>query len=109
MNTRVQQMKDALRINKYPLCIEKFKIANETLAETEGMPQILRRAHIHANVLDNMTIFIEDGDLIAGSGASKPFGIEIDYEYGTWTRDEIESLKANSILFHLKTRRNCIN
>lgn len=94
MNTRVQQMKDALRINKYPLCIEKFKIANETLAETEGMPQILRRAHIHANVLDNMTIFIEDGDLIAGSGASKPFGIEIDYEYGTWTRDEIESLKS---------------
>ena len=94
MNERIQKMKDALRINKYPLCIEKFKIANETLKKTEGMPQILRRAHIHANVLDKMTIFIEEDDLIAGSGASKPFGMEIDYEYGTWTKDEIESLKS---------------
>lgn len=94
MNERIRKMKESLRINKYPLCIEKFRIANETLRNTEGQPQILRRAQIHANILDQMPIFIEAGDLIAGAGASRPFGMEIDYEYGTWTKDEIESLKS---------------
>ncbi|AOT69821.1 pyruvate formate lyase family protein [Geosporobacter ferrireducens] len=94
MNDRVKRMKDRLRINRYPLCIEKFRIANETLEVTEGMPQIIRRAKIHANVLENITIFIEEDDLIAGAGASKPFGLEIDYEYGIWTPDEVEALKS---------------
>lgn len=94
MNERVKRMKERLRINKYPLCIEKFRIANETLEATEGMPQILRRAQIHANILDNITIFIEEDDLLAGAGASRPFGLEIDYEYGIWTPDEVEALKS---------------
>lgn len=94
MNDRIKRMKERLRVNKYPLCIEKFRIANETLKATEGMPQLLRRAQIHANILDNITIFIEEDDLIAGAGASKPFGLEIDYEYGTWTKDEVEALKS---------------
>ena len=93
MNDRIKKMKEDLKIGKYPLCIAKFKIANETLKETTGMPQLLRRAHIHANLLDRMPIFIEDNDLIAGVGASRPFGIEIEYEYGTWTEDEVASLK----------------
>ncbi len=94
MNERILRMKERLRINKYPLCVEKFRIANETLKATEGKPQLIRRAQIHANVLDNITIFIEEDDLIAGAGASKPFGLEIDYEYGTWTKDEVEALKS---------------
>lgn len=94
MRDRVKRMKDRLRINKYPLCIEKFRIANETLNSTMGMHQILRRAKIHENILDSINIFIEEDDLIAGAGASKPFGLEIDYEYGTWTFDEVQSLKS---------------
>ncbi len=94
MNDRIMSLKERLRINKYPLCIEKFRIANETLKVTEGLPQILRRAQIHANILDNITIFIEKDDLLAGEGASKPFGLEIDYEYGIWTPDEVEALKS---------------
>ncbi len=94
MNERIKRMKERLRVNKYPLCIEKFRIANETLRDTENLPQLIRRAKILANVLDKITIFIEEDDLIAGSGASKPFGLEIDYEYGTWTKDEVEALKS---------------
>ncbi len=94
MNDRIKSLKERLRVNKYPLCIEKFRIANETLKVTEGLPQILRRAQIHANILDNITIFIENDDLLAGEGASKPFGLEIDYEYGIWTPDEVEALKS---------------
>ena len=95
MTDRVRKMKDALKINKYPLCIEQFKLAIESLDRTAGEPMLLRRAKLHAHILDNITIFIEDGDLICGSGASKPFGLEMQYEYGVWTKDEVESLKSD--------------
>lgn len=94
MTERVQRMKDALRISKYPLCVELFRLANESLEKTAGEPMILRRSKLHANILDNITIFIEPEDLLCGSGASKPFGLEMQYEYGVWTKDEVESLKS---------------
>ena len=94
MTDRVKRMKESLRVNKYPLCVELFRLANESLDETGGEPVLLRRSKLHAHILDNITIFIEPEDLICGSGASKPFGLEMQYEYGVWTRDEVESLKS---------------
>lgn len=94
MTDRVKRMKESLRINKYPLCVEQFRLANESLDETSGEPTLLRRAKLHAHVLDNISIFIEPDDLLCGSGASKPFGLEMQYEYGVWTKDEVESLKS---------------
>jgi formate C-acetyltransferase len=93
MNERVKRLKENLKVDKYPLCIEKFRIAARTLAETQGEPFVIRRAKIFANVLNNINIFIEDDEPFAGAGASKPFGMEMDYEYGTWTQDEVDSLK----------------
>ena len=94
MTDRVRRMKESLRINKYPLCVELFRLANESLDETGGEPMLLRRSKLHAHILDNITIFIEPEDLLCGSGASKPFGLEMQYEYGVWTKDEVESLKS---------------
>lgn len=94
MTDRVKRMKESLRISKYPLCVELFRLANESLEQTGGQPMLLRRSRLHANILDNITIFIEPDDLLCGSGASKPFGLEMQYEYGVWTKDEVESLKS---------------
>ena len=94
MTDRVKKMKESLRVNKYPLCVEQFRLANESLEMTGGEPMLIRRSKLHAYVLDNISIFIEDGDLLCGSGASKPFGLEMQYEYGVWTKEEVESLKS---------------
>ncbi len=94
MTDRVKRMKESLRVNKYPLCVEMFRLANESLDVTAGEPMLLRRSKLHAHILDNITIFIEPDDLLCGSGASKPFGLEMQYEYGVWTKDEVESLKS---------------
>jgi formate C-acetyltransferase len=94
MTKRVERMKKSLQISKYPLCVEQFRLANESLEQTCGEPMLLRRAKLHAHVLDNITIFIEENDLLCGSGASKPFGLEMQYEYGVWTKDEVQSLKS---------------
>ena len=84
---------DALRRDHHPICIEKLRIALRTMAATEGEPMILRRAKVFANVLREIPIFIEEDTLIAGSGASKPMGVEIDPEYFIWSQDEIDALK----------------
>ena len=82
MTDRVKRMKESLHISKYPLCVELFRLANESLEKTGGEPMLLRRSKLHANILGNITIFIEPDDLLCGSGASKPFGLEMQYEYG---------------------------
>lgn len=94
MKERVLRMKEKLNVSKYPLCIEKFRIATETLAQTEDESNVIRRAKILANILENITIFIDEDEPFVGAAASKPFGMEIDYEYGTWTQDEIDALKS---------------
>ena len=94
MTGRVERMKESLRVNKYPLCIQLFRLANESLDMTGGQSMLLRRSKLHAHILDNIDIFIEPEDLLCGAGASKPFGLEMQYEYGVWTKDEVESLKS---------------
>ncbi|RJX26976.1 MAG: formate C-acetyltransferase [Dethiobacter sp.] len=93
MNERIAKLKSNLQLESFPLCIEKFKLITQSLEETEGQPEILRRAKSLARVLDKITIFIEDGELIVGNAASKPMGLEIDHDYGPWSEEEIASLK----------------
>ena len=98
MNTRIQSLMAALQKDHLPICIEKLRIAMRTMAATEGEPMILRRAKVFANVLREIPIFIEEDTLIAGNGASKPMGLEIDPEYFTWSQDEIDALKGEGFL-----------
>lgn len=93
MDGRVEKLRNRLYVERYPLCIEKFRLITESFEMTEGEPEILRRARSLANVLENITIFIEEDELIVGNVASKPMGLEIDHDYGTWSKEEIDSLK----------------
>ena len=93
MNERVAKLKKRLEVEQYPLCIEKTRLITQSYLQTEGEPQIIRRARALANVLEKITIFIEDGELIVGNAASQPMGLEIDYDYGIWSQEEIDALK----------------
>ena len=94
MTERIARMKKALEVNKFPLCVERLKISMEALEKSEGLPVITQRARVNAAVLDKLPIHILPDELIVGAGASKPFGIEMEYEYGVWTKDEVASLKS---------------
>ena len=93
MNQRVKKLKEGLRVDRYPISCEKARLITESFKQTEGEPQIIRRAKALADVLDRMTIFIEDGELIVGNASSKPMGVEVDFDYGIWSREEIDWLK----------------
>jgi pyruvate formate-lyase/glycerol dehydratase family glycyl radical enzyme len=93
MNTRIQILRKSLEVERYPLCIEKSRLLTESFKRTEGEPMILRRAKALAHVLDNISIFIEDDELIVGNAASKVMGLEFDFYAGLWSQDEIDGLK----------------
>lgn len=70
MNQRVKKLKEGLRVEKYPMCVEKARLVMESYRQTEGEAAILRRAKATAHYLDNKTIFTKDGELIVGNVAS---------------------------------------
>ncbi len=90
---RIERLRARLFVDEYPLCIEKIRLLTDSLRQTEGEPQILRRAKALANVLDNIPIFIEEDELIVGNAASKPMGVEFDCDVAIWPQDEIDALK----------------
>lgn len=97
MTDRVARMKERVTNAKFPLCIERMRISFEVLEKMRGDPPLKMRPYIHAAVLDKIPIAIEEDDLICGIGAAKPNGIEMDYEIGPWTPDEIQSIKEEGM------------
>ena len=87
MTDRVDRMIKSLKINKYPLCVQQFRLAVEALDESAGEDMITRRSKVQERILDKINIFMDDDELILGEGADKPFGLEMTYEYGVWTKD----------------------
>jgi pyruvate-formate lyase len=98
MNKRIEMMKKRLVTDKNPICIEKFKVILKTEAENAYEMPVFRRGKSLANILDNIPIFILDGELIVGNSASKPFGLEIDVGFGTWNKFEIDALKEDGFI-----------
>lgn len=98
MNQRVKKLKERLQVEKYPICVEKARLVMESYRQTEGEPQILRRAKATANYLDNKTIFIEDDEFIVGNVASKPMGLEAGSLGPTWPKEDMEELRREGLV-----------
>jgi pyruvate formate-lyase/glycerol dehydratase family glycyl radical enzyme len=98
MNKRVQKLKERLQLEEYPICVEKARLIMESYRQTEGEPQIVRRAKATAHYLDNKTIFIEDDELIVGNIASKPMGLEAGSLGPTWPKEDIEDLRRAGLI-----------
>jgi len=54
------------------LCLERARLITESYKETEGEPQVIRRAKALVKILENMTIYIGHGERIVGNFASTP-------------------------------------
>lgn len=93
MNQRIQNLKESVYVQMYPICIEKFRLLTESFKHTERQPQVLRNAKAIAHILEHIPIFIEGGELIVGNPASKPMGVEFTAMQGVWFKEEIDSLR----------------
>jgi pyruvate formate-lyase/glycerol dehydratase family glycyl radical enzyme len=73
----VQRYKEGTRV-----CVERARLYTESFKFTKGEPMILRRAKAFSHILDSMTVYILDDELIVGNFASNPYSLPIYPEQG---------------------------
>jgi pyruvate formate-lyase/glycerol dehydratase family glycyl radical enzyme len=98
MNERIEFLKENINPKHYVICTEKGRLATESYMQTERQPEVVRNAKAFANVLDNVPVFIEDGELIVGNSVSKPGGIELTSLAGPWPAEELEALRREGFI-----------
>ena len=95
MYERINRIKERVVIDRFPICIERYKIALDVLQNSKNDPVVIRRAKTMKAYVERMPIDIAEDELIVGIAASKHMGIEIDPDYGLWPQNEIDSLKED--------------
>ncbi|MDY6879202.1 MAG: pyruvate formate lyase family protein [Desulfatiglans sp.] len=72
------------------MCLERGRLITASYKETEGEPEVIRRAKSLAHILENMTIYISDYELIVGNYASDPSLLPITPELSVeWLEREL--------------------
>jgi len=80
---RIQTLRDGLFENIPDICPERAVIFTKSMKSTEGQPIVKRRAQSLYDVLDRMTIFVRDGELLVGNQASSVRAAPVFPEYST--------------------------
>ena len=83
MTDRIQTLRDGLFENIPDICPERAVIFTKSMKSTEGQPIVKRRAQSLYDVLDRMTIFVRDGELLVGNQASSVRAAPVFPEYST--------------------------
>nr|MBC7245576.1 glycyl radical protein [Chloroflexota bacterium] len=109
---RIQRMREALLATMPEVCVERARYITEACRAHEADPPVLRRTKALAHVLDNMSIYIGEGELIVGNQASKPRAAPIFPEYSVdWIETEIDEFAtraADLFLVHPEVRRELL-
>jgi formate C-acetyltransferase len=75
------------------VCSERAQLVTQSYQETEAYPMVIRRAKAFEKILAEMSIFIEEGELIVGNQCSKPRSTPIFPEFSCqWLEDELDRL-----------------
>lgn len=93
MTKRLSQLKEHILSTKPSLCIERARIYTRIYQENEALPIVRKRALALRRMLEESTIYIEDGELIVGNTASKLRAASIFPEYSVdWLIKEIDTI-----------------
>jgi pyruvate formate-lyase/glycerol dehydratase family glycyl radical enzyme len=95
---RIKKLLGTTHVQKYPLCTERLRLITESWEQTKGEPTVLRLARAFAHLAEQMTIFIGDGELIVGNGASRPMGLEIEPFMGPVSEEELKVLENEAFI-----------
>ncbi|MCT4660511.1 MAG: formate C-acetyltransferase [Tissierellales bacterium] len=95
LSPRLESIKNELFSARREVSLERALLYTESHKSTEGLPEILRRAHATAHILDNVNIDIRKGELIAGNRTLKPrSGIVSPEMDPQWIYDELDILES---------------
>jgi pyruvate-formate lyase len=93
-NQRISKLKEGVLVTP-ELCIERAYLMTQSYQETESEPPVMRRAKALEKILREMTIYIEDGELIVGRATSKrrgsPLIPEVSWE---WCLEQMDTVST---------------
>ncbi len=89
---RIDLMRNTLLDRVPEICAERAVLITDVYRNNEGQPFIMKKALALKKVLSEMSIYIEEDQLIAGNQASTPRGAPIFPEYSVdWVLEEMEN------------------
>ena len=83
MTLRTKKLRDGIIETTPQICPERAGIFTKSMKETDGLPIVKRRAEAYYEVLDKMSLYVRDGELIVGNQASYPRAAPVYPEYST--------------------------
>lgn len=94
---RIARFQKDMNIRTATLCAERAEIITRSFQETEGEPIVIRRAKAFADILKEMTIYIQNDSLIIGNQACCNFAAPVFPEYSyDWVIEEMDEFAHRS-------------
>lgn len=91
VSERIARLKEKILSVKSTICTERARIYTKAYQDHEDSPVILKRAYALEKTLKEMSVFIDDGELIAGNQSSSLRAAPIFPEYVTaWIINELD-------------------
>ncbi len=97
LTPRTRRIRDLLASTKPSICHERALLITQAYMESEDEPTIIKRAKALDRILTNMSIYINEGELIVGNQASKPKAAPIFPEFGTWMETQLDSVSERPL------------
>ena len=95
MTDRVADLKEKFNNAKPALSAERAKLATEAIEKYPTDTPVLQKAHMFDYILRNMTVFIEDGELIVGNQGDTIRCAPVFPEFSSqWIIDEIDDFET---------------
>ncbi|MDX1284934.1 MAG: pyruvate formate lyase family protein, partial [Draconibacterium sp.] len=90
---RISALREKVLSTKPSVCTERARFYTEVYSENEDQPVIIKRALALEKTLQEMTIFIDEGELIVGNQSSAHRAAPIFPEYAVdWLPEEMDEL-----------------
>ncbi len=90
MTPRIQALRQEFFRHVPSVCAQRARIYTRSHKETEGLPTIVRRALALEKVLNEIDLYILDGELLVGSLSETPRGASVFPEFAVnWLREEL--------------------
>ncbi len=98
ISERVKYLKDKQRNTTPTFSAERARLATEAYQIYGGEPNVLLKAKMLYHIVDNMTMYLDKGDLIAGNYTDRPRCAPIFPEFASkWIEDEIDTFTTRTL------------
>lgn len=98
ISERVQYLKDKQRNTIPTFSAERARLATEAYSMYGGEPNCILKAKMLYHIIENMSLYLDKGDLIAGNYTDKPRCAPIFPEFASkWIEDEIDTFTTRTL------------